>query len=190
MPDRSIAISRRRLLGGLATVGAASVATGAGTMAAFSDTESSSNNDIAAGTLDLSLDGASETVTFLDESDITPGDSDSDSVTVGSEGSVGGRLAVTIDTIENLDKQGNEGGNLAEFLAVQASIANEDAFDSPTTVDQLSEGDELFTDIELEDTDRTFELAWELRDGNGVNKAKGHRVTLDFTFRLESSGSV
>ncbi|WP_423999270.1 TasA family protein [Haloarcula salina] len=46
-------MTRRRVLGGIVTVGAASAAVGAGTFAFFSDTETSSNNQVTAGTLDL-----------------------------------------------------------------------------------------------------------------------------------------
>lgn len=53
MSDKNIELTRRRVLGGIATVGAASAAVGAGTFAAFSDTETSSGNTISAGTLDL-----------------------------------------------------------------------------------------------------------------------------------------
>lgn len=46
-------LNRRRVLGGIVTIGAASAAAGAGTFAYFSDTENSSGNTVEAGTLDL-----------------------------------------------------------------------------------------------------------------------------------------
>lgn len=46
-------LNRRRVLGGIVTIGAASAAAGAGTYAWFNDTETSSGNTITAGTLDL-----------------------------------------------------------------------------------------------------------------------------------------
>ncbi|MFB6074702.1 MAG: TasA family protein [Haloarculaceae archaeon] len=68
---QNIKLTRRRVLGGLVTVGAASAAAGAGTMAYFSDTESSSGNTITAGTLDLTspADGV------IDVTNAVPGDS-------------------------------------------------------------------------------------------------------------------
>ena len=59
MSDKKIELNRRRVLGGLITVGGAAAAAGAGTFALFSDTETSSGNTIQAGT--LSLDAASST---------------------------------------------------------------------------------------------------------------------------------
>jgi len=63
MNGKDIELSRRRVLGGIATVGAASAAAGAGTFALFSDTESSTENSIQAGTLDLTVNEA-DTWTF------------------------------------------------------------------------------------------------------------------------------
>lgn len=54
MTGKSIKLTRRRLLGGIVTIGAGSAAVGAGTFAYFSDTESSSGNEVTAGTLTLS----------------------------------------------------------------------------------------------------------------------------------------
>ncbi|MFB6176161.1 MAG: TasA family protein, partial [Halobaculum sp.] len=51
-------LTRRRILGGALTIGAASAATGAGTLALFSDTEQSSGNTVQAGTLDLTTNNS------------------------------------------------------------------------------------------------------------------------------------
>jgi len=70
MSDK-IELNRRRVLGGLVTIGAAGAAAGAGTFAFFSDSESSSGNEVTAGTLDLSTptDGA------ISVTNAAPGDS-------------------------------------------------------------------------------------------------------------------
>ena len=49
-------ISRREILGGLGTIGVASVGAGLGTTAFFSDTEEFANNQLTAGSLDLKVD--------------------------------------------------------------------------------------------------------------------------------------
>jgi len=49
-------LTRRRLLAGIGTVGAGLGVVGTGTMALLSDEESSENNSVTAGTLDLELD--------------------------------------------------------------------------------------------------------------------------------------
>lgn len=54
-------VTRRRVLGGVATFGAASAATGAGTVAFFQDTETSSGNTIKVGTLDLAVRDGEDT---------------------------------------------------------------------------------------------------------------------------------
>jgi len=55
MTDRQIKLTRRRLLAGATTVGAAGVGAGFGTSALFSDEESFTNNSITAGSLDMTV---------------------------------------------------------------------------------------------------------------------------------------
>lgn len=62
--DRRFKLSRRRLLGGLASVGAASTAAGAGTFAYFQDSETSSGNSVTAGYVNLKLHNGGGGVTF------------------------------------------------------------------------------------------------------------------------------
>ena len=60
----------------MATIGAASAVAGAGTMAAFSDTEESNNNLVSAGTLDLEPAGSSDGGAFnMSVSGLAPDDS-------------------------------------------------------------------------------------------------------------------
>jgi predicted ribosomally synthesized peptide with SipW-like signal peptide len=54
--DNFTGLSRRRILGGLGAIGAASVGAGLGTSAYFSDTESFENNILTAGQLNLLVD--------------------------------------------------------------------------------------------------------------------------------------
>ncbi len=55
MADDNSPLTRRRVLGGMATIGAAG-AVGAGTWAQFSDTEDATRLTATAGTLDLKVD--------------------------------------------------------------------------------------------------------------------------------------
>ncbi|WP_134668766.1 TasA family protein [Halorussus marinus] len=57
-------LTRRRLLGGLATTGVAAGGAGAGTWAYFSDTESSDGNSVQAGTMNLDLQNGGSTVRY------------------------------------------------------------------------------------------------------------------------------
>lgn len=65
-------LTRRRVLGGLATIGAASAGAGAGTMALFSDEETNEDNTVSAGTLNLELGGVSSAA--ITASAVAPGD--------------------------------------------------------------------------------------------------------------------
>ena len=55
MSKKKLELTRRRVLGGLGTIGVASTAAGLGTSAYLSDTESFEDNSITAGTLDISV---------------------------------------------------------------------------------------------------------------------------------------
>ncbi|WP_435102382.1 TasA family protein [Halarchaeum sp. P4] len=100
MSDDKINLSRRKVLGGLATLGAAGAASGAGTFALFSDSETSSNNTIQAGTLDLT-----ESTSFTAPAGgLAPGQSTSGSVTLTNGGSVSAdHLEIGIASIANAD---------------------------------------------------------------------------------------
>jgi Ca-activated chloride channel family protein len=56
MSDNPIELSRRKILAGLGTIGAASAGVGLGTSAYFSDEETFKNNSLVAGSLDLKVD--------------------------------------------------------------------------------------------------------------------------------------
>ncbi|WP_135806123.1 TasA family protein [Halorussus marinus] len=90
-------LSRRKVLGGVLTVGAASAATGAGTMALFSDSEESNDNTVQAGTLDLTIGGNNSST--LSVSDIAPGDSGRTAIKVNNAGSLGGSLDVNVSDV-------------------------------------------------------------------------------------------
>jgi predicted ribosomally synthesized peptide with SipW-like signal peptide len=90
-----IELTRRRALGGIAMIGAASSAAGAGTMALFSDEETSGNNTVQAGTLDLSVNGDGSNA-VIDVSNVVPDESGRDSTTLTNAGTLPGYLAFGI----------------------------------------------------------------------------------------------
>jgi len=94
MTDKKIELNRRRVLGGIVAVGAAAAAAGAGTFAYFSDTETSDNNTITAGTLDLSSPSSG----VFTMSGIAPGDSVPSSGTTTIQADYGSDN--TVDPIE------------------------------------------------------------------------------------------
>ena len=99
MSESSNSLPRRSVLTALASIGVGSVTVGAGTYAAFSDTETSSSG---LTTESITLQKGSQTLDFT-TGNILPGDSGSSSVRLESTGSTGGRLDVTIADITNTD---------------------------------------------------------------------------------------
>ena len=86
---------------------------GGGTWAYFSDTESSTNNSLTAGTLDLTVNGVNTAVTTFSEAAVVPGDSGNGSTTLANAGSLAGELDITFSVISNTPGAGGgeyEGG--------------------------------------------------------------------------------
>lgn len=106
MTDRTFELNRRRVLGGIITLGGAAAAAGAGTFALFSDTEQSTDNTLSAGTLDLTVDGTDSAVTTVSVNDIAPGDSGSGATTLENTGNIDGYVDLQFSTATN-----NEGDN-------------------------------------------------------------------------------
>lgn len=94
----------QKILLSLLTVGlVASVAFGA-TRAYFSDTETSTGNTFAAGTLDLKVDDANDSnVVHVTLSNMKPGDTATYSWTLKNAGSVAGKPWVEIKNVSNLE---------------------------------------------------------------------------------------
>jgi predicted ribosomally synthesized peptide with SipW-like signal peptide len=98
---------------------------GGATYAYFSDTESSTNNALTAGTLDLNIDGGNAAVTTLSVSATAPGDSGSGSSTLANVGSMAGELDVTTSAVTNTPGSGGteyEGGSGELGAAAQIAM--------------------------------------------------------------------
>ena len=108
---------------------------GAGTWAYFSDTESSADNSLTAGTLDLNWNGDNDTgVATFSETTKAPGDSGTGSKTLANAGSLSGELDVAISTITNTGGAGGtefEGGD-GELGGVALMVAYVDVDQSGT----------------------------------------------------------
>ena len=65
--ERKLELSRRKVLGGLGTIGLASAGAGLGTSAYFSDEETFKNNTLTAGELDLKVDWEEHYVDWLND---------------------------------------------------------------------------------------------------------------------------
>jgi spore coat-associated protein N len=131
----SFKLTRRRALGGLATIGATSAAAGAGTMAAFSDTEQSTDNQISAGTLNLKPRTSSDGGSFdISVSGLAPGESaEVGYLDLKNAGSVDGFLDYDVTDISDLENGRNDAetaagdssastGELSKHLKIRAFV--------------------------------------------------------------------
>jgi predicted ribosomally synthesized peptide with SipW-like signal peptide len=137
MSNKKLELTRRRVLGGLGTIGVAGAAAGLGTSAYLNDTESFEDNTITAGTLDMSVTAEVEAA-----SEYWSGEVDLEATADGE-----GVSGVTIDDVKpgdwgiicfDIDIGENPG-------YVQVSTANlsssENGFEEPEPEDGNSEGE-------------------------------------------------
>jgi len=96
---------------------------GSGSWAYFSDTESSTNNSLTAGTLDLNINGGNVAVTTFSATAVAPGDSGSGSSTLANVGNLSGELDITFSAVTNTGGTGGEYGDGVGNLGAVAEIA-------------------------------------------------------------------
>lgn len=107
MTKRTLDLTRRRMIGALAVVGAGGAAAGAGTYAAFSDQETSSGNSVSATTLDLEVDpDGSAASTSISQTGVEPGNSNFLVLELKNIGSSSG----TLNQVELVKVGSNETG--------------------------------------------------------------------------------
>ncbi len=94
-----------------------------GTWAYFSDTESSTNNSLTAGTLDLNINGGNVAVTTFSASNVAPGSSGSGNSTLANIGSLSGELDIRLSAVTNTGGVGGEYGDSVGNLGGVAEIA-------------------------------------------------------------------
>ncbi|MFB6135686.1 MAG: TasA family protein [Halobacteriaceae archaeon] len=183
--DDGIELSRRKVLGGLTTIGVASAATGAGTMAYFSDTETSSDNTVAAGTLDLEISGSGTTAP-VDVTNAAPGDSGSKVWELNNAGSIdGSSLTATVTDVTN-------SGDLGQYIDIEVGTDGDtDLGDGDETLlvdgDLTSKDGSSGTDSNGLGTSETKYLyvKWEFPDNGDQNDAQGDQVTFNIEATLE-----
>lgn len=206
MSGHNITVTRRTLLGGVATLGLGSAAAGAGTVATFTDSASSNGHSLDAGTLNLTLDGSDATVQFLSEVDVSPGDSGTSTVTLANTGSLTGYVDVEVASMtdyendcvngeasaednpsSSCDDPGQGQGELQDHLEVHAEFQNGDELWSgfDTVANKLSAGTVYDEDYQLDGgTSDDFVLDWQLPSGAG-DEAQSDSVEFALTFSLD-----
>ena len=90
----------KKMLLSILIIGVVAVSAGAGTWAYYSDTETSNDNTLTAGTLDLQLDGANG-IAGVSISNVAPGDLDvtADTILVSNEGTIDGTLTASVSNV-------------------------------------------------------------------------------------------
>jgi spore coat-associated protein N len=186
----------------------------AGTYAYFSDTESSTNNVLMAGTLDLNIDGGNVAVTTFTASGVAPGDSGSGSSTLANAGTIAGELDVATSAVTNTPGLGGteyEGGSgelgasaqIAMYIDVDQSgswNANDIGLQSdgttysfPTALnyDAINNyASQTWNAVEMMATSAADDIVvnWQVPAGAG-NDIQGDSVSFDISFILEQSAA-
>jgi len=168
---------------------------GAGTYAYFSDTESSVDNTLTAGTLDLNIEGGDVAITTFDVSNVAPGDNGTASSTLLNSGSLAGELDIATSGIDNVPGVGGEYGGGSGELGANAEIA------IYLDIDQT--GTRTAGDVGLQSNGTTYDpmvaamaasaqddiiVLWDVPTDTG-NDVQGDSVSFNITFTLEQAGA-
>jgi len=179
------------------------MAAGAGTMAYFSDVETSSGNTFTAGTLELKLNDGDENVVMFTVTNVKPGDSGSAEVKLSGAGTLDGYLDITFSGVvdndptltepEDLvdDTVGDGQGELADNLHILAYIDenNNDEFDSGTdelVYDGMAiniAGERLSDYAFSHDAVKYFRIEWSV-DSDVGNEIQDDEAGFDIEFEL------
>lgn len=183
-----IELNRRRVLGGIVTVGAAAAAAGAGTSAFFFD-EETTNNEITAGSLELNSVSGEFTIT-----DVYPGDqTTTQRMSATYNGGVSAEFDFDVAVSDATGDAGNETGTaFAQNLLLdnaQLSIGGNNVNDysgSYSTLDAFAAAapfDNVTQSLSDGDT-ITLDLQFTLDSGTS-NDFQGEGAAIDVTFTAE-----
>lgn len=201
----------KKILGLTVAVLLAIGAVGVGTWAYFSDTEQSTSNSMAAGTLDLTVDGVNTAVTTFSVTNKAPGDSGSGSTTLANAGSLSGELDIALSAITNTggtsgeygDSSGDLGGvaQIAVYIDVDQSgdwssgdvglKSDATTYSFPTaldyaTIDSYDSDSWDAVETMAASASDDFIILWQIPTGAG-NSIQGDSVSFDVTFTLEQA---
>lgn len=178
-------LTRRRVLGGFMTIGAASVVAGAGSMAYFSDEQTSEDNSVKAGSLVLNLNnGNNEGTKTLSVSNAKPGDTGSGASQITNDGTIDGYVDLEVTNIRNEengrnsaerdagDGSGDE-GELGNHLTVWIGLDRDDARltdNRPASAVDTEDDEAVAVDGRtINDAEGSYNLNFEFGSGETVN---------------------
>ena len=185
------------LIVGLVALVVAAAAIGAGTYAAFSDTETGPGGTIGAGTLDLEVGAPATNSTLFSASDIAPGyvSPTPVSITVRNSGNIAGTLSHSLSvkggdgTCPEPESQVSDGcktaGDLQDYLYVEVTGSPSGATVPKTKLADFVSGQKLPAGGTLGGgKEGTYTLVFSLPAEIG-NIVQGDTVTLNSTFNLD-----
>ncbi len=187
---------------------------GGSTWAYFSDTESSANNSLAAGTLDLNVNGGNSPVATFSATGVAPGDSGSGNCTLKNVGNLSGELDIYFSAITNTPGAGGgeyEGGSgelganatIAVYVDVDESgtwssgdiglKSDHTTYAYPTTlnyatINSYDSGTWDAVETIAGSAQDKFVILWQVPTSAG-NDIQGDSVSFDITFRTEQSAA-
>ena len=134
-------LSRRKVLGGITTVGAASAAAGAGTFAAFFDKRASETSTISTGTVSLQDDSATGLNLTAKKKGSSAEDAFSGSVTFEYTGNVKANFVIGMDITDTAGSEdlASEIDLDTAKITIEKYNSSDDSYDS--SVDSLDTGD-------------------------------------------------
>lgn len=160
---------------------------GAGTFAAFSDTEQSTGNTFTAGTLDLKINDSDQNVAFT-VSNVKPGDSGTITYTFKNAGSIDGYL--TLKDISVYDEEGvnpesetnTDGlGDLSANMDIVVKLNGNQVWSGKLS--EWSNAGQLKNHLLPAGQTATLEITYSISSNVG-NDIQGDKVTAGFTAEL------
>lgn len=177
-------LMKRTLTLSLLLLTVASALIGLGTYAAFNDTETSSGNSFAAGTMDLKVNGGDNPAAIITVADTFPGDSGSAMVTLDNDGSIDGSM-VDIAT-NNVTSTGGAG---CEYCDGNADLQNAITINiytagdpNPIYTGPISGASAVLGPLAAH-SGTTCTITWEVAGASG-NEIQGDSVSFDLVFSL------
>ncbi|MGB9903868.1 MAG: TasA family protein [Desulfotomaculales bacterium] len=170
---------------------------GGATFAYFNDTETSTGNSFAAGTLDLKLDGGDDNVVKFTASNLAPGQSGKGTWTIRNAGNINGFVDLTGITVVNTgatpgtsefaDGSGDLGANMNVRLFIDANgngdydTGDTEIYNGP--LNSIASDYNLNLPLNSGET-KYIGLAWNI-PGTVGNSIQGDSVSFSMTFSLE-----
>ena len=182
----------KKILVSIFFIGLLALALGWGTYSYFNDTETSTDNTFTAGTLDLKVDGADDSLpVYFSVSNVKPTDSDSKTIKLKNDGTIQGKAYIHIKNVANVEGANPEPetdkvdpGDLGQYLQIQIKYDGVIKV-AWTSIDSLnSVKNEL--GILGGGAEKDAEILWKI-EGTVGNDIMGDIVTFDIEFILEQA---